>query len=126
MSEDKDIVTEPLPPKKEKIKDPKKVAAGLALAKRNKEAREALAREKAREASAREASEPESADSSEQVPHTNTLGSLSWQHFIGLGCLIIGAGGLYLQWKKTTPNPVTNMPSRVEPRIEKHNTPPMV
>ena len=84
MSEDKDIVTEPLPPKKEKIKDPKKVAAGLALAKRNKEAREALAREKAREASAREASEPESADSSEQV-HANTLGSLSWQHLIGFG-----------------------------------------
>ena len=122
MSEDKDIVTEPLPPKKEKIKDPKKVAAGLALAKRNKEAREALAREKAREASAREASEPESTDSSEQA-HSNTLGSISWQHLIGL---VIGAGGLYLQWKKTTPNPVTNMPSRVEPRIEKHNTPPMV
>ena len=124
MSEEKDIVTEPLP-KKEKIKDPKKVAAGLALAKQNKEAREALAREKAREASAREASEPESTDSSEQV-HANTLSSLSWQHFIGLGGLVIGAAGLYLQWKKTTPNPVTDMPPRVEPRIEKHNTPPMV
>ena len=123
MSEDKDIVTEPLPPKKEKIKDPKKVAAGLALAKRNKEAREALAREKAREASAREASEPESTDSSEQ----DTLSSLSWQHFIGLGGLAIGVAGLYLQWRKTTQNPVvTNMPSRVEPQIEKHSTPPMV
>ena len=130
MSEDKDIVTEPLP-KKERIKDPKKVAAGLKLAAANKEARAALAREKAREASAREASareasEPESADSSEQV-HANTLSSLSWQHLIGLGGLIIGAGGLYLQWKRTTPKPiVTDMPSRIEPRIEKHNTPPMV
>ena len=101
MSEDKDIVTEPLP-KKEKIKDPKKVAAGLALAKRNKEAREALAREKAREASAREASEPESTDSSEQ----DTLGSLSWQHFIGLGGLMIGACGLYLHCLLyTSPSP---------------------
>ena len=74
MSEDtdKDIVTEPLP-KKEKIKDPKKVAAGLKLAHKNREARKALVREKAREASAREASEPEPADSSE-----HTLGSLSW------------------------------------------------
>ena len=122
MSEDKDIVTEPLPPKKEKIKDPKKVAAGLALAKRNKEAREALAREKAREASAREASEPESTDSSEQ----DTLSSLSWQHWIGLGGLVIGVAGLYLQWKKTTPTPVTEMPLRVEPQIKKHSTPPMV
>ena len=126
MSEEKDvdIVSEPLP-KKERVKDARRVAAGLALAQKNREARAALAREKARE-SAREASEPESADSSEQVPHTNTLSSLSWQHFIGLGGLIIGAGGLYLQWRKTTPTPVTEMPSRVEPRIEKHNTPPMV
>ena len=123
MSEntDKDIVTEPLP-KKEKIKDPKKVAAGLKLAQKNREAREALVREKAREASS---SELES-DSSEKE-HAITPGSISWQHLIGLGGLIIGAGGLYLPWKKTTPNPVvTDMPSRVEPRIEKHNTPPRV
>ena len=127
MSEEKDIdiVTEPLP-KKERVKDPKKVAAGLKLAAANKAARAALQREKAREASAREASEPESADSSEQV-HANTLSSLSWQLFIGLGGLVIGAAGLYLQWKKTTPTQVvTDMPSQVEPRIEKHNTPPMV
>ena len=126
MSEEKDIdiVTEPLP-KKEKIKDPRRVAAGLALAQKNKEARAALARElareKAREVSSREESEPEPADSSD------TLGSISWQHFIGLGGFIIGAVGLYLQWKKTTPTQVvTDMPSRVEPRIEKHSTPPMV
>ena len=123
MSEEKDIdiVTEPLP-KKERVKDPKRVAAGLKLAQKNKEAREALAREKAREANAREVSEPESTDSSEQ----DTLSSLSWQHFIGLGGLAIGVAGLYLQWRKTTPTPVTEMPSRVEPRIEKHNTPPMI
>ena len=123
MSEEKDIVTEPLPKTKERVKDPRKVAAGLKLAQKNREARAALLREKA--ALAREASEPESTDSSEQV-HANTLSSLSWQHFIGLGGLVIGAAGLYLQWKKTTPNPVTDMPPRVEPRIEKHNTPPMV
>ena len=118
--EEKDIVTEPLP-KKERIKDPKKVAAGLKLAQKNKEAREALAREKARELSSRE-SEPESAYLSK-----NTLSSLSWQYFIGLSGLLIGAAGLYLQWKKTTFNQVvTDMPSRVESRIEKHKTPPMV
>ena len=120
MSEEKDIVTEPLS-KKERIKDPKKVAAGLALAQRNKEAREALAREKAREVS-----EPESSDSSEKE-HTIKPEYISWQHFIGLSGLLIGAAGLYLQWKKNTPNQVvTDIPSRVEPRIEKHNIPPMV
>jgi len=81
-----------------RVKDPKKVAAGLRLVQKNKEAREALAREQAREPNI--ASQHETAASQHDTDSTTARES-SWSvnTLLGISGMVIGVVGLYLQYR---------------------------
>jgi len=76
------------PQQQPRVKDPKRVAAGLRLAQKNREARVALARE------TNEVAEQPAAPAASQPWSLNSI--------LGIGGITIGVVGLYLQYRSLT------------------------